>query len=36
MSTAPLQAAACPPIWRRTLRSHGVDSPERERPLLIH
>jgi RNA polymerase sigma-B factor len=36
MTTAPLQAAACPPIWRRTLRNHRVVSLERERPLLIH
>lgn len=36
MTTAPLQPAASPPMWSRTLRDHTSRGPERDRPLLIH
>ena len=36
MTTAPLQPAASPTMWRRTLHDHTSGGAERERPLLIH
>ena len=36
MTTAPLQLAARPPMWRRTLHDHTSGGAEHERSLLMH